>query len=182
MGLVFSMFKTLLKVFLSLFKSFDWLFYILLIFIVALIIDFIFVKVKYFKGCKREKIAHINFDGKVSIFEQIFILLPRQFWKNYYNKNIGEFNEHGIIMFTGKQGQGKTLAETKYLIDMQYNIQALRLSQIMVISKKMNKLTIGINSLIIIMANLALFVLLMNAKTGLVPLCLKTFHLVCWLR
>ena len=128
MGLVFSMFKTLFKVFLSLFKSFDWLFYIILIFLVALIIDFIFVKIKYFRGCKREKIAHINFDGKVSIFEQIFIQLPRQFWTNFYNKKVGEFNEHGIIMFTGKQGQGKTLAETKYLMDMQYKYPSVKVA------------------------------------------------------
>lgn len=128
MGLVFSMFKSLFKVFTAMLKSFDWLFYIILIFLVALLIDFIFVKFKYYKGCKREKIAHINIDGKVSIFEQIFVQLPRQFWKNYYNKKVGEFNEHGIIMFTGKQGQGKTLAETKYLMDMQYKYPSVKVA------------------------------------------------------
>lgn len=128
MGLVLSMFKTIIKVILAMLKSFDWLFYIILILLVVLIIDFVFVKLKYFKGCKREKIAHINFDGKVSIFEQIFIQLPRQFWINYYNKKLGEFNEHGIIMFTGKQGQGKTLAETKYLMDMQYKYPSVKVA------------------------------------------------------
>ena len=121
-----TLFKSLFSVFWSLIKAFKVPFIILLIIIAILILDFIFVKFKYFKGAKREKIGHINFDGKVSFFEKIFYQLPRQFWKNYYNKKIGTFSEHGIIMFTGKQGQGKTLAETKYLMDMQYKYPAVK--------------------------------------------------------
>ena len=121
-----SIFKSLFSVLLAFLKAFKVPFIILLIIILVLIFDFIFVKFKYFKGAKREKIGHINFDGKVSFFEKIFYQLPRQFWKNYYNKKIGSFSEHGIIMFTGKQGQGKTLAETKYLMDMQYKYPAVK--------------------------------------------------------
>lgn len=120
MNLVFTVLKSMFKVIWAMIKSFDWLFIILSVLVVFFILDFIFVKYKYFRHSKREKVAHINFDGKTSLFEQLFFQLPKQFWTNYYNKKIGSFNEHGIIMFTGKQGQGKTLAETKYLMDMQF--------------------------------------------------------------
>lgn len=124
--MVWTMLKTMVSVLWSLVKSFKWVFIIIGVFFLILAIDFIIVKFRYFRNSKREVIGHINFDGKVSIFEQLFIQLPKQFWTNYYNKKIGTFTEHGIIMFTGKQGQGKTLAETKYLMDMQYKYPAVK--------------------------------------------------------
>lgn len=112
--------QTLLTLLWNIIKSFRFILIPIAILIVILIIDFIVVKFRFFKNAKQEVIGHVNYDGKVSLFEQIFILLPKQYWTNYYNRKKGAFNEHGIIMFTGKQGQGKTLAETKYLMDMQY--------------------------------------------------------------
>lgn len=118
--MVFTFLKSLFSVFLSLLKSFKPFVIIFAVFLLILIIDFIIIKIRYFKDCEREVIGHINFDGKVSFFDKLFIQFPKQFWTNYYNKKIGSFSEHGIIIFTGRQGQGKTLAETKYLMDMQY--------------------------------------------------------------
>lgn len=77
---------------------------------------------------KREVIAHVNPKNDFTLFTKLFVLLPRQFWKNYFNKPIGEFREHGIIMFTGAQGQGKTIAETKYLKDVQYRYPSVRVN------------------------------------------------------
>ena len=115
-----SFLSTFLKIIWQIIVSFRFILIPLLVLVFALILDFIFVKIKFFKGYKQDVIGHVNYDGKISLFEKIFILLPKQFWKNYYNRKKGAFAEHGIIMFTGKQGQGKTLAETKYLMDMQY--------------------------------------------------------------
>lgn len=126
MGL--TLLKSFFSVFLAFVKAFKIPLIILSILVGILILDFIIVKIKYFRGAKREKIGHINYDGQVTFFEKIFYQLPRQFWKNYYNRKIGAFSEHGIIMFTGKQGQGKTLAETKYLMDMQYKYPAVQVA------------------------------------------------------
>lgn len=76
----------------------------------------------------RKVIAHTNPKADYSLFTKLFVQLPRQFWKNYYNKEVGEFREHGIIMFTGAQGQGKTIGETKYLLDMQYRYPSCRVN------------------------------------------------------
>ena len=60
----------------------------------------------------REVIAHYNPKADVSILTKLFVQLPRQYWENYYNIKVGEFRQHGIIMYTGKQGMGKTLTMT----------------------------------------------------------------------
>ncbi|MGN0532745.1 MAG: hypothetical protein ACI4IK_00120 [Eubacterium sp.] len=69
---------------------------------------------------QREVIGHINPNTDVSIFTKLFVQLPRQFWENHYNKKVGAFDEHGIIMYTGKQGQGKTLTMTRDILRLQF--------------------------------------------------------------
>ena len=127
----------------------------------------------------RKVIAHTNPKADYSLFTKIFVQLPRQFWKNYYNKEVGEFREHGIIMFTGAQGQGKTIGETKYLMDMQYRYPSCRVILIMDISLRTLLLNRGEIWLIITTVRKVLSVLLMNVKTGLVRRCQRTFRLVC---
>ena len=66
----------------------------------------------------REVIAHFNPKNDVSIFTKLFVQLPRQFWENYYNIKVGEFRKHGIIMYCGKQGMGKTLTMTHDILQL----------------------------------------------------------------
>lgn len=108
----FSVFVILLKPFL----------YILIPLILAFVISFIisYIQKKNRGECKRNKIAQVNPSSDVSLLVKLFVQLPRQFWENYYNNDIGTFNEHGIIMYTGKQGQGKTIAMTRDIINYQY--------------------------------------------------------------
>ncbi len=75
---------------------------------------------------KREIIAHCNPPADVSLITKLFVQLPRQFWDNYYNRKIGAFNEHGIIMYTGRQGQGKTLAMTRDILELQYKYPSVK--------------------------------------------------------
>ena len=76
--------KTLFSLLWNIVKSFRFILIPLAILFVILIIDFIVVKFRFFKHTKQEVIGHVNYDGKVSLFEQIFILLPKQYWTNYY--------------------------------------------------------------------------------------------------
>ncbi len=74
----------------------------------------------------REVIAHYNNLTNDSLFTKLFVQLPRQFWDNYYNVKVGEFRQHGIIMYTGKQGQGKTLTMTRDIMQLQYQYPSLK--------------------------------------------------------
>lgn len=78
----------------------------------------------YFYKAKKEgreviKFAHRNVVVKPGFIERIFKLLPQRIVDNYYTIPKGKFDRHGIIVFTGAQGQGKTLACTKMLLDLQ---------------------------------------------------------------
>lgn len=98
--------------------------------IVAFVIAFLvaYLKKKKSGTAVRKVIAHVNPKADVSLLTKLFVQLPKQYWENYYNKPIGEFREHGIIMFTGAQGQGKTIAETKYLRDIQYRYPSVKVN------------------------------------------------------
>lgn len=117
------MFLTILKSFLSvIFTLIKPFLFVIIPLIVCFFLSFFiaYIQKKRSGECSRNKIAQVNPSSDVSLFVKLFVQLPRQFWENYYNRDIGEFNEHGIIMYTGKQGKGKTLAMTHDIMNLQY--------------------------------------------------------------
>lgn len=74
---------------------------------------------------KREVIAHVNNFSDESLITKLFVQLPRQYWENFYNKKVGAFDEHGIVIYTGKQGQGKTLTVTRDILRLKFKYPSL---------------------------------------------------------
>lgn len=120
--------KSLGQVVVGVFKGFDWFFISVGVLTGVIVVDLLVTYFLKFRNSKREVIGHINNIKEEGFFEKLFILFPNQFWSNFYAKKKGQFNEHGIIMFTGRQGQGKTLAETKYLNDMRYKYPNIKIA------------------------------------------------------
>lgn len=87
--------------------------FVLIVYTVLLLYWFIYYK--FYKKKKRERVAQRIRIYKPSFFIKAFYLMPKQIVNNYFNRKIGAFNQHGIILFEGKQGQGKTLAITQHL-------------------------------------------------------------------
>lgn len=75
---------------------------------------------------QRVVIAHRNPKADVSLFTKLFVQLPYQYWENYYYKKVGAFDVHGIIMYTGKQGMGKTLTMTRDIQQLRYQYPSLK--------------------------------------------------------
>lgn len=71
-------------------------------------------------------LAHKNPNADVGLFTKLFVQLPYQYWENYYNKKIGAFDEHGIILYTGRQGMGKTIAMTRDILNLRYQYPSLK--------------------------------------------------------
>lgn len=71
-------------------------------------------------------LAHKNPNADVGLLTKLFVQLPYQYWENYYNKKIGAFDVHGIIMYTGKQGMGKTLTMTRDILNLRYQYPSLQ--------------------------------------------------------
>ena len=125
----------------------------------------------------REVIAHFNPKNDVSIFTKLFVQLPRQFWENYYNIKVGEFRKHGIIMYCGKQGMGKTLTMTHDILQLKYQYPSLKVGTNYGLNGE--DFVIGVSLLMLTMAKRVCFVLLMSVRIGLVVQCQRISHREC---
>ena len=125
MNILSIIFKTIWSIISVLVKPF--LIFIIPLFIAFFISFYIAYKKKKSSGtAHRDVIAHFNPKADVSIFTKLFIQLPRQYWDNYYSVKIGEFRQHGIIMYCGKQGMGKTLTMTRDILQLKYQYPSLK--------------------------------------------------------
>lgn len=56
---------------------------------------------------------------KITLFRKIFFNLPRQFVSDIFDKEPGFFPYQGCVVFTGRQGAGKTVALVEFMRNMQ---------------------------------------------------------------
>jgi len=61
----------------------------------------------------------INNYKRIGFFYRIFIMFPRQYVEDRFTMNPDGFPEHGLHMFCGRQGAGKTTAVVEFLLRMQ---------------------------------------------------------------
>lgn len=69
------------------------------------------------KGYRFEKsgIAKIK---KRSILKRLFFDFPMMWWYDTFTYEPGTFKEQGVVIFTGRQGRGKSIAMTHYLLEL----------------------------------------------------------------
>lgn len=76
-----------------------------LVMLIAFLINFVYFK---FKGYKMKgKVPSVK---KAGILKRIFIQFPRRLVLDIYNRDPLAFMEHGLHLFCGEQGAGKTVA------------------------------------------------------------------------
>lgn len=78
---------------------------------------FFWYMVEYFKG-KRVNHGSIRHLKKRSAFVRLFWDAPRRYVKDLYERKPDFFKPQGLIIFTGRQGNGKSAALFQYAIDM----------------------------------------------------------------
>lgn len=109
-----NVFSSLLEGFMPLIKIIGYPVLVALSIFAALLL-FWFFYYKVLKKRKRERIARTLRVFKPTFFAKVFYLAPKHIVENFFNQKLGAFKQHGIILFEGKQGQGKTLAITQCL-------------------------------------------------------------------
>lgn len=114
----------MLNVFESLFSVFFRFLKIPLIIVAALflfIIIYIFCFNFYFRKVKKMKPAEIKkrYLYEPDFFMRVFFYLPYQFILDGIRTDPQAFTYKGVVIFTGKQGNGKSIAMTKFVSDMQ---------------------------------------------------------------
>ena len=112
-----SAFWSLFEVFIELLK---YPFYAFCIIILLILISCSFFYVKgLFEGRKIPK-GNRRRLRKPSLLEKIFILMPKQYIEDLFNRPADFFPYQGMIIFEGRQGSGKTISMVRYMKDMQY--------------------------------------------------------------
>ena len=111
-NMIISMFKALfsfLKIPLFLAVVF------ILIFIVAVLLQMLILDIK---GVKREKGIHIK-PKKRNLFLRLFWDAPKQYAADIYAMPPDYFRYQGLIIYSGRQGAGKTVAMIEHIMRMQ---------------------------------------------------------------
>ena len=72
----------------------------------------------YVKGERRPPGEH-NRVKQPGILKKLFILFPRQFARDYFSRPADWFTYQGVIVYTGRQGAGKTIALVEQSMRMQ---------------------------------------------------------------
>ena len=113
------MFDITIKVFKSLFGFLKYPIYVALGIIISFyILVFINIFIGFIKG-KRFKKGEHNKVKKKSIIRRILIDLPKQFVNDMFEKDPEFFKYQGMIIFEGRQGNGKTISMIEYARRMQ---------------------------------------------------------------
>lgn len=112
-----SMFWSMIKVFVDFLK---YPLYFVLICILLILISCAFYYVRGLLKGKRVTRGNRRRLRKPSLLEKIFILMPKQFIDDLFNRPADFFPYQGMIIFEGRQGSGKTISMVRYMKDMQY--------------------------------------------------------------
>ena len=118
------MLKTIYKGFFDLFLSIFSIFKIPLIILALLIAIFLWlivtnILIGLFKGKKFQKSTSYTRQKKRGFFSKIFIDLPKRIVDDMFAKNPDFFPYQGLIIFEGRQGNGKTISAIQFARQMQ---------------------------------------------------------------
>lgn len=112
-----------MKIFFEILWSFvAWLKYPILICLALYVLFFILIYINVFigllQGKRFKKGKHKKFK-KPSIFRRLFIDLPHRIAEDMFNRDPEEFGYKGLVIFEGRQGNGKTIAMMEFARRMQ---------------------------------------------------------------
>ena len=113
------MLNTVLKLIISIFKMFRYPFYIIccafLLFALLVIINLIILR---FKGYKIKKGTRVRVKRQ-GLIRRIFLEAPKRYAKDLVERDPDFFRHQGLVVYTGRQGRGKSIALVEHAMRMQ---------------------------------------------------------------
>lgn len=77
------------------------------------------------KGERRPAGEHHNVKLP-GLLKKLFVLLPRQFARDFFSRPADWFSYQGVIVYTGRQGSGKTVAMVEQTLRMQHEFPSCK--------------------------------------------------------
>ncbi len=100
-------------------KMFKYPFYIIggifILFMLLVVINLVILR---FKGFKIKKGTRVRVKRK-GIFKRIFIEAPKRYAKDIVERDPDFFRHQGLVVYTGRQGRGKSIALVQHAMQMQ---------------------------------------------------------------
>lgn len=100
----------------------SWLKYPIILLVALVVLFFVLVYINVFIGLlkgKRFKKGQHNKVRKRSVFRRLFMDLPHQVSDDMFNRDPEQFRYKGMIIFEGRQGEGKSIAMCQFAMQMQ---------------------------------------------------------------
>lgn len=104
---------------LSLFDILKYPLFFLLVMCVLFILLLVFFFLHEYRKGRRPAITSVKHVSRPNLLFSIFYLTPRQMVDDYFNRPADFFKPQGLIIFTGRQGRGKTIAMAEYILHLQ---------------------------------------------------------------
>lgn len=95
------------------------LYVVLVLSAVWLIMVFTNIGIDMFSG-KRFKRGQHNPPKKMSVLYQLFVAAPRAYVKDMFDTDPDFFRYQGLVIYTGRQGEGKTISLVRDIMQIQY--------------------------------------------------------------
>ena len=114
------MFKAFKDMFIAFFSWLKIPIFIIL-FIIGLFYLLVFFNILFglIKGKRFNKAISYQRQKKTNFLKKLFFDLPKRISDDMFKKNPDMFSHHGMIIFEGRQGQGKTISAIQYAREMQ---------------------------------------------------------------
>ena len=90
------------------------LLFLLCLYLMFLMLYGIFLVIEYHKG-RRPNPTSVKHVHRPNLFYSLFVLTPKQMVEDFLNRPSDFFKPQGLIIFTGRQGRGKTVAMAEYI-------------------------------------------------------------------
>lgn len=114
------MLKSFLSFFVAIFKMLRYPLYALFVFIALLGLSCLVWRMRYAKQAKTRQKSDYRSLKRRPLLKRVFIDAPKMFVLDRLNAPANFFPVHGLVIFEGRQGSGKTSSMVHYMHELQY--------------------------------------------------------------
>lgn len=91
---------------------------LLFFYVLFMLICGVFYIISYRKGLRPE-VSHVKHVKRPGLLKSVFYYTPKQMVADYFSRPADFFQPQGLVVFTGRQGKGKTISMVEYMRHLQ---------------------------------------------------------------
>lgn len=113
------MLKSFIQIWISLLKGFSYPLGVLAVILGIFMISYFIQYMKLYSSGIRPNPTSVRSVKRPGLLKSLFVLTPKQMVVDYFQRPSDFFQPQGLIIFTGRQGRGKTISMVEYMLHLQ---------------------------------------------------------------